>query len=221
MSKEKIPLAIDMTYKVGPFFTTCLSIPHPVFVHKNDDLKHPSVFLGMLTSTGRQVADYHYLASQLKNNNIHTLIYGTDGELALKKAFETVYPIEGSNKKTKNIHLRCFNHVKEDLEAELKNHHVTNPVRYIQEILGSEYRNVRINGLVDTDKSEYEETYKDLSKSWPSEFKSYIESTSFRVRSLKGIFIKCMRREVRTNAGLGSPPNKYENQRAEMFLKNL
>lgn len=28
----KAQLGIDMTYKVGPFFTTCLSFPHPMFV---------------------------------------------------------------------------------------------------------------------------------------------------------------------------------------------
>ena len=101
-----------MTYKVDPFYTTILSLHHPMFVHKNDQQKHPTLFVGIMTSTGRQSNDYMYLASQLQKHGIDHLIYGTDGEYALENGMETVFPID----QKKNIKLRCFNHVHDDLK---------------------------------------------------------------------------------------------------------
>ena len=46
------------------------------------------------------------------------LIYGTDGELALEKAMENVYPIHGVGQQNQSIHLRCFTHVADDMLAE-------------------------------------------------------------------------------------------------------
>ena len=109
-----------MTYKVGPFYTSCLSFPHPMFFHKGDNQKHPTVFAGMSTSTGRQKEDHMYIAGQLKANGIDRLIYGTDGELAIELGFETTYPIEGVTHLNRSIKLRCFQHLNYDLLVELK-----------------------------------------------------------------------------------------------------
>lgn len=42
----KARIGIDMTYKVGPFFTTCLSFPHPMFVHQGRFTKTSNHFCG-------------------------------------------------------------------------------------------------------------------------------------------------------------------------------
>ncbi|XP_076081037.1 uncharacterized protein LOC143051939 [Mytilus galloprovincialis] len=210
-SRYKAQLAIDMTYKVGPFYTTCLSLAHPVFVHKDDHLKHPSLFVGMMTTTSRTSSDYQYLSNQLRKHGVNSLIYGTDGEYALEMGFEATFPIE----KGKNIHLRCFNHLKEDLEVELKNAKVSNSKQIVKDILGYEIGSIRFNGLVDSHEKDYYKQYNEISHSWTPDFKDYLQSKGFRVRPLMETFIKCMGREVRVNAGLGNPPNKYENQRAE------
>lgn len=131
-----------------------------------------------------------YLASQLKSNGIEKLINGTDGELALELGFEAVFPIEDVPLSIRSIKLRCFNHVKEDMQKELK----------------------RL-GLVDS--KNIEEDYKQLSAQWPPDFKRYIESKQLKVRSLKETLKKNMGREIRVAAGLGNPPNKFDNQRAE------
>ena len=61
----------------------------------------------------REVEDYQFLANSIKRfGKITSLIYGTDGEVALEKGFENVYPIDG----IQNIHLRCFEHLKDDIE---------------------------------------------------------------------------------------------------------
>ncbi len=73
-------LHIDMTYKCGPFYVTILSMPNPMFVYKETH-KHPSVFVGMTTTSGNEYDDYQFLASSIKRfGQIKSLIYGTDGK---------------------------------------------------------------------------------------------------------------------------------------------
>lgn len=213
-SNIKSQLGIDMTYKVGPFYTTCFSFPHPMFVHKHDRQKHPTIFAGMMTSTGRQVEDYMYLANQLRSRGVTNLIYGTDGEYALEQGMEAVFPIEGITPEKRSIKLRCFNHLSGNLEVELKKFDV-NRKDIITEILGKEYGNLRTPGLVDCPVASFEQQYKTLSSHWPPEFVKYLESTELKVRSVKETLKKCMNVDVRKAAGLGNPPNKYDNQRAE------
>jgi hypothetical protein len=185
----------------------------------NGDQNHPTVFVGMSTSTGRQKEDYMYLANQLKANGIDKLIYGTDGELALELGMESIYPIEGVAQSKKSIKLRCFNHVKDDLLAELKKHPSLEKKTVIKSLLGTEFNGVRSPGLVDS--KHFAEEYTQLSAQWPSDFKKYIESQELKVRSLKETFKKCMGRDIRIAAGLGDPPNKYDNHRAESMNHTL
>lgn len=216
-SSVKSQLGIDMTYKVGPFYTTCLSFPHPHFVHKDNKQCHPTIFAGMMTSTGRQEHDYRNLANQLKLCGITNLIYGTDGEIALEMGFERIFPIESKDQNQKNIKLRCFNHMKDDILKNLKKYNITKEAtnEIIKDILGFETNGVRVAGLVDEDQECFENRYNNVSSTWPPQFKDYIESDKLKVRSLKSTFLKSMGKEVRTDAGLGNPPNKFDNQRAE------
>lgn len=216
-SRTKSQLGIDMTYKVGPFYTTCLSFPHPHLVHKHDGQTNPTLFVGMMTSTGRKEADYNYLANQMKSSGIKNLVYGTDGELALEKGFEAVYPIETLNSCDKNIKLRCFNHVKDDILVQLKKDSLTGNLAndIVNEILGKEGNGLRSPGLVDVSSDMFEQKYQSLTAKWPQSFRNYLESEQLRVRSLKSTLLRCMGKDVRIEAGLGNPPHKYDNQRAE------
>ncbi|XP_078312911.1 uncharacterized protein LOC144619324 [Crassostrea virginica] len=101
----------------------------------------------------------------------------------------------------------------EDLQKELKKHPNLENTAVIKSILGNEINGKRELGLVDS--KNFEEDYTKLSSQWPPEFKHYIESKQLKVRSLKETFKKNMGREVRIAAGLGNPPNKFDNQRAE------
>ena len=61
-----------------------------------------------MTSTTRDTDDYQYLATKLKSSGVKTLIYGTDGELALEKGFENVFPIQGVDQQTfALLYARC------------------------------------------------------------------------------------------------------------------
>ena len=68
----KSQVQIDMTYKVGLFYVTVLSCAHPMFTMQNDKTRHPTVFLGMTTTTSKDVGAYEYLAGKLHSAGIHT-----------------------------------------------------------------------------------------------------------------------------------------------------
>ena len=111
---NKAQLHIDMTYKVGPYYTTCCSLKHPYFTFKEKPNKHPTLLAALITSTSRKTDDYQYLATQLKKKTkLKSLIYGTDGELALEKG------MKDSFEENSSIKLRCFTHVENDMKQYL------------------------------------------------------------------------------------------------------
>lgn len=70
--------------------------------------------------------------------------------------------------------------------------------------------------LVDCDMAEdLEKMYVEKESNWPEEFKQWMLTDKGRLRSLKGTLKECMLRPVHVAAGLGNPPNKWDNQRTE------
>lgn len=144
------------------------------------------------------------------------MTYGTDGECALERGFESVYPIEGPA--CTNIHQRCFDHAKGDIIMKLKDLNVSESERkkIQQEILGSEFGGKRVKGLVDCESEiEFEELYVNKEAHWPEQFKEWMVTNKGRHRSMKATLKFCMLNPIRIAAGLGNPPNKWDNQRTE------
>lgn len=207
---------IDMTYKLGPFYLTTATLPNPMFVYKSNKNKHPTTLAAVMTSVSKEKRDYEYLARSLKSEGIASLVYGTDGECALESGFESVYPIENSTQR--NIHLRCFDHAKGDILMKLKalNMSETTKKSIQQEILGSEFGGKRVQGLVDCEsEAEFEQNYVTKESQWPEEFRQWMVTSKGRHRSMKNTLQHCMLKNVRIAAGLGNPPNKWDNQRTE------
>jgi len=85
----------------------------------------------------------------------------------------------------------------------------------VKQILGFEYNGVRTKGLVDVDESEFDAALQQLRKTLPGPLYSWLTSSKGRIRPLSETMKKCMLKPVRVAAGLGNPPNKYQNQRSE------
>ena len=168
---------VDMTYKVGPYYTTVSSFKHKGFANKNG--QNPYVVGAVMTSVSRTEEDYSYLATQLREKaNIETLIYGTDGELALEKGLEKTFPSLSSN----SIHLRCFTHANDNVITELKKCGVREQERTAigDSIFVKNIGSTRQEGLVDCNSLiEYEEKYGAMKRSWPQAFTTYMESKRF------------------------------------------
>lgn len=208
---------LDMTYKLGSFYLTTLTFPNPMFVYKNKEGRYPTTMAAIMTSVTKEERDYEYMARCLKAEGIGTLTYGTDSECALERGFESVFPIKDGCSGD-NIHLRCFDHAQDDISRKLKSLKVNGEERkkIIREILGHVCNGKRVKGLVDCDTVEdFEKMYVEKESNWPEEFKQWMLTEKGRLRSLKGTLKECMLRPVRVAAGLGNPPNKWDNQRTE------
>lgn len=157
------------------------------------------------------------MARCLKAERIQSLTYGTDSECALERGFESVFPTKDGCS-GENIHLRCFDHAQGDISRQLKSMKVNAEQRkkIKIEILGKECDGKGIKGLVDCDTAdEFEKMYVERERDWPEEFKKWMLTEKGRVHSLKETLKECMLRPVRIAAGLGNPPNKWDNQRTE------
>ena len=122
----------------------------------------------MMTSTKRNVQDYSLLASQFKSRCGDSLIYGTDGELALETAFENVFPIfpPGHNAHKASIHLRCFNHMHDDMKRKLQEMESNNADQIIKSILGTEFNGQRQGWFVEQDFPNFNKAYEKAAKGW-------------------------------------------------------
>ncbi|XP_070554999.1 uncharacterized protein [Ptychodera flava] len=108
----KCILGIDPTFRLGEFYTTVTTFPHPMFVIKGTD-NHPTMLGPIMTHMGRKQIDYDFFCNSLKTFGIDRVVaWGTDGETALINSFENAYPtVSGTS-----VHLRCFAHVEDDLK---------------------------------------------------------------------------------------------------------
>ena len=60
---------------------------------------------------------------------------------------------------------------------------------------------------------------RNIQKELPSAFSEWMMSTKGRIRSHVESIRKCMLKSVRIHAGLGNPPNKFDNQRSKAINK--
>ena len=93
-ANPKSVVGIDMTYKIGPYYVTTLVMQMPIFVWKDRPNHHPGIVAALSISVCKQEDDYLYLSQQLKaHGKLETLVYGTDGEVAMENAFEQTFPV--------------------------------------------------------------------------------------------------------------------------------
>ena len=217
-NNPKSQCGVDMTYNCGPFYLTTLTFLNPMFVHRDARDKHPTTLAGIMTSASREVEDYEYFAANPKMKGIHILTYGTDGETPLETGFEKVFSIHGMPAGDTNIHLRCLDHVKTNISLKLTALKVppSKQKEIIRELLGAEHNGKRVMGLVDSPTEEdFEKELKVAERQWPKQFVEWLHSSEGRLRPLSESMKKCMLRPVRVAAGLGNPPNKWQNQTTE------
>lgn len=109
-------------------------------------------------------ATYYFFSSSLvgiapKLSNI--LAFGTDGEEAVVMAFKQQFPFA--------IHLRCFCHLKQDIQRKLSNmgFHSDTVTKILAHIFGQKNGPTFFEGLVDTNfKDEFDSKLQSLEKIW-------------------------------------------------------
>ena len=106
-------LSIYPTFNLGPFYVTTITYQNPSI--KTDRGNHPIVLWPVLIHQTKKFRPFHYFASTLirLNPQLSKLrAFGTDGELQLIGAFSVTFP--------KAVHLRCMNHIRQDVKDKLR-----------------------------------------------------------------------------------------------------
>ena len=138
----------------------------------------------------------------------------------METGFEKVFPIHGTSSSDANIHLRCFDHFETNILKKLTELKVPSPrqTEIARELLGSKHDGRRIVNLVDwTSDEQFAKELKVTERQWPEEFTKWLHSSEGHLRPSSESMKKCMLRPVCVPAGLGNPPNKWQNQRTKAY----
>ena len=125
--QETSVASIDPTFNLGPFSVTPITY-HNLLVKTTRNGNHPILLGPVLIHQTKTLRPFHYFASTLirLNPRLSGLkAYGTDGEPELIKAFSMCFP--------KAIHLRCTNHIRQNIKDKLRQ--LSIPQNVSQEIL--------------------------------------------------------------------------------------
>ena len=69
-----------------------MTLQTPMFVKKTTLLNHPTLLVGVLVTHGKSEEDYTMLSEHLYFNGVKSLLYGTDGEVALGECLKQIPP---------------------------------------------------------------------------------------------------------------------------------
>ena len=199
-------LSVDPTFNLGDFDVTVTTYRHLMLTNMSGN--HPVMMGPLVIHQCKKFNTYHFFASLLVGLRpaLRSLqAFGTDGELVLSNAFQTVF--------TSAKHLRCFLHYKSNLDDKLKKLHVPKSVRteFLRDIFGNLAE--LEEGLVDAEDEEcYEGSLCSLQNIWNDREREFSDLPSFYewfINNCKDTVKSSMLKLVRIAAGLGNPPQPF------------
>lgn len=214
-SKNFSILGVDPTFSLGNFDVTVTTYRHLLLRPQgNVTGSSPVMFGPMLIHVRKDFATYHYFSSSLvgQRSKLSSLLaFGTDGELALENALAASFPSAQ--------HLRCFLHFRQNVDRKLRELNIPKHValEIAKDIMGCPTQ--LQHGLVDAEN----ETVMDrvlarFEKRWNELEKPYNSPPFFYhwfMKHCRNNVAKYMLQNVRTKAGLGSPPSPYYTNEVE------
>ena len=173
----------------------------PILVHQKVDFSAFNYFASTLIG----------LEKQLKN----VLAFGTDGDRALVEALSHNFPFAAQ--------LHCFLHFKKNVQQKLKDFGIPAQVaeEYLSDIFGKRVGNTYQEGLVDSELiQEFNERVENLKAIWDSREEVYAPASGPRFHShfmqhQADVARYHMRKDLRENVGLGSPPAHFTTNASE------
>jgi len=137
-------LSVDPTFNLGPFYVTPITYHNLLVKTKNGN--HPIMLGPVLIHQTKQFRPFHYFASTLIRLNpklVNVKAFGTDGEPELIKAFSVCFP--------NAAHLRCMNHMRQNVKDKLRNLRIPQGVMqdFLDDIFGKKVGSHFEAGLVD------------------------------------------------------------------------
>ena len=207
-------LSIDPTFSLGDFSVTCIAYRYLLVTDARTG-ESPIMLGPMLVHQRKQYATYHFFASALvgitpKLANI--LAFGTDGEEAVVKAFKQQFPFA--------IHLRCFRHMKQDIQRKLSVDMGFPPdsvTTIIAHIFGRKDGPTFFEGLVDANsEDEFDDKLRSLESNWAKFEDSRAKKSDGKI-TFHAWFCKYHSEEIKSTmirsiceaAGLSDPPSEF------------
>ena len=207
----------DTTYNLGDFYVTPTTYQH-LMLEDTISRKHP-FFLGpILIHQRKNFSAFNYLASTLIgfNKKLQDVqFFGTDGDPALIEAL------------SHNFHsakqLRCFIHLKKNITEKLRDRGIPSyeTQEFLADVFGKRSGNTYEEGLVDSkDGDDFDARLDNCEAVWLSREALYArqgQSTFFDYfkSHYSSVIRNTMLKDLRTSAGLGSPPKIFTTNGCE------
>ena len=209
-------LGVDPTFNFGDYNVTVSTYRHLLL---NTDKGINPVRMGpVLIHQRKTLSSYVNLPFSMIKHNPRlsgVLVTGSDGEKALKDALNIGF--------SSAVHLLCDIHMEDNVRAKLLKFNMPSDVidQYMTDIFGRRLKSQQLKGLVDcSSASELMQTYQNLKASWITRHKCGKEFASYFEKNKLDLIKETMSQNIRSMAGLGFPPEVY-NQNANECMNSV
>ena len=180
--------------------------------------KHPTMAGPILVHQRKNFAAFNYFASILIcfNKRLQQIqAFGTDGDEALVEAFTHNFPFA--------TQLRCFLHVKRNILSKLNERGIPSSFseEFIADMFGRRISDRYEEGLVDaTSAEDFQIHLQNCEETWNSRELSYQRPVhcsffDYFVNQYSSIFENTMLKNIRSDVGLGFPPDIFTTNSSE------
>jgi hypothetical protein len=205
----------DTTYNLGEFYVTPITYEH-LMVQSCLTGKHPFLLGPILVHQCKDFIAFNYFISTLiaherKLKNVKA--FGTDGDPALIEALSHNFPDA--------LQLRCSIHLKRNIAEKLKSRGISSSdiQEFLADIFGKQCGNTFQEGLIDSKNAvDFHHRLKACKVLWEERDAILDDAPSFFDyfnHHYATIISNTMLKDVRTAAGLGSPPSKFTTNASE------
>ena len=209
-------LGVDATFQIAGFYFTFTTYRNLML--RTDKGNHP-VFIGPgILHKQKLCTSYKTLPLLMSKYRIGTngvLVYGTDGEANMAKAFSDVYPDAK--------HLRCDIHMKDNVKRKLSQLGITGTLakEIVFDIFGKKVDGGIDGGLVDcTSDKEFEDAVTSVTDKWNTIHENGAKFVHYFLKEKADVIRETAKADVRSVCGLGYPPKVY-TQNANECMNRL
>ena len=199
-------LGVDPTFNFGKYYVTLTTYRHLLLRTKEGN--HPVRVGPVLLHHRKEAESYYELSStmiKLHASTQNVLLYGMDGEKALAEGFGRPLPYAR--------HLMCDIHMKDNISSKLSELGIKSNVadQYKTDIFGQNQGSKRSPGLTDAmNENEFDAKMEALSATWKARHPQGQRFLDYFLKHKADAIKGTMTADVRSMAGLGFPPEVYD-----------
>ena len=199
-------LGVDPTFNFGKYYVTLTTYRHLLLRTKEGN--HPVRVSPVLLHHRKEAESYYELSStmiKLHASTQNVLLYGMDGEKALAEGFGRPLPYAR--------HLMCDIHMKDNISSKLSELGIKSNVadQYKTDIFGQNQGSERSPGLTDAmNENEFDAKMEALSATWKAQHPQGQHFLDYFLKHKADAIKGTMTADVCSMAGLGFPPEVYD-----------